>query len=69
MRARGHCDGIVQVSEYLGADFFHYVDCGPLGLLTVRTPGAFEDIEGKKVGLSFEQENLHFFDAHDVAIR
>lgn len=65
----GHCDGIVQVSEYLGADFFHYVDCGPLGLLTVRTPGAFEDIEGKKVGLSFEQENLHFFDAHDVAIR
>lgn len=65
----GHCDGIVQVSEYLGADFFHYVDCGPLGLLTVRTPGAFEDIEGKKVGLSFEEENLHFFDAHDVAIR
>lgn len=65
----GHCDGIVQVSEYLGADFFHYVDCGPFGLLTVRTSGAFEDIEGKKVGLSFEQENLHFFDAHDIAIR
>lgn len=31
----GDCDGVVQVSEYLGADFFHYVDCGPLGLLTI----------------------------------
>ena len=64
----GHCDGIVQVSEYLGADFFHYVDCGPLGLLTVRTPGAHEDIEGKKVGLKFEQDNLHFFGANDGSL-
>ncbi len=64
----GHCDGTVQVSEYLGADFFHYVDCGPLGLLTVRTPGAFEDIEGKTVGLTFEQDNLHFFGRDDAAL-
>lgn len=60
----GHCDGVVQISEYLGADFFHYVDCGPLGLLTVRTPGAFEDIEGKTIGLKFEHDNLHFFAAN-----
>ena len=66
---QGHVDGTVQVSEYLGADFFHYVDCGPLGLLTVRTPGAFEDIEGKTVGLKFEEQNLHFFGADDAALQ
>ncbi|MDB4053499.1 sn-glycerol-3-phosphate ABC transporter ATP-binding protein UgpC [Octadecabacter sp.] len=66
---QGHVDGTVQVSEYLGADFFHYVDCGPLGLLTVRTPGAFEDIEGKTVGLKFEDQNLHFFGADDAALQ
>ena len=65
----GHCEGVVQVSEYLGADFFHYIDCGPLGLLTVRTPGSFENIEGKTVGLKFETDHLHFFGSDDVAIR
>ena len=64
----GHCDGVVQVSEYLGADFFHYVDCGPLGLLTVRTSGAFPDIEGQTVGLNFEADNLHFFGANEAAL-
>ncbi|MDA9136283.1 ABC transporter ATP-binding protein [Ascidiaceihabitans sp.] len=64
----GHCNGVIQVSEYLGADFFHYVDCGPLGLLTVRTPGAFEDIEGQTVGLMFETDNLHFFGRDEMAI-
>ncbi|MCF2904978.1 sn-glycerol-3-phosphate ABC transporter ATP-binding protein UgpC [Octadecabacter sp. CECT 8868] len=64
----GHCDGVVQVSEYLGADFFHYVDCGPLGLLTVRSSGAMPDIEGQAVGLSFEKENLHFFGTDDLAL-
>lgn len=60
-KGEGHCDGEVQVSEYLGADFFHYIDCGPLGVLTVRTPGAAEDIEGQQVGLKFNADNLHFF--------
>jgi len=64
----GHCDGVVQVSEYLGADFFHYIDCGPLGLLTVRSSGAMPDIEGQTVGLSFELENLHFFGSDNSAL-
>lgn len=64
----GHCDGVVQVSEYLGADFFHYIDCGPLGLLTVRTSGAFPDIEGQTVGLKFENDNLHFLGSDDVSL-
>jgi multiple sugar transport system ATP-binding protein len=64
----GHCNGTVQVSEYLGADFFHYVDCGPLGLLTVRSSGAMPDIEGQTVGLKFEEENLHFFGGDEAAL-
>ncbi|AKS44918.1 carbohydrate ABC transporter ATP-binding protein, CUT1 family [Octadecabacter temperatus] len=64
----GHCDGVVQVSEYLGADFFHYIDCGPLGLLTVRTSGAFPNIEGQTVGLKFETGNLHFFGTDEQAL-
>ena len=64
----GQCEGVVQVSEYLGADFFHYVDCGALGLLTVRTSGALHDIEGQTVGLRFGARNLHFFDAAQSAL-
>ena len=57
----GHCDGTVQVSEYLGADYFHYIDCGALGLMTVRTAGSDEEIEGQTVGLRFDTTRLHFF--------
>ncbi len=63
----GHCDGVVQVSEYLGADYFHYVDCGDLGLLTVRTAGSADEIEGQSVGLKFDETRLHFFD--DAGLR
>lgn len=65
----GHCQGVVQISEYLGADFFHYIDCGPLGVLTVRTSGASEDIEGKTVGLKFDQTYTHFFGQEGNALR
>ncbi len=65
---KGHCNGVVQVSEYLGADFFHYIDCGALGLLTVRTTGATEDLEGQTVGLKFDTDRLHFFDANDQRV-
>ncbi len=59
---QGDCDGSVQVSEYLGADYFHYIDCGAQGLVTVRTAGSTADLEGQTVGLSFDPERLHFFD-------
>ena len=64
----GHCDGVVQVSEYLGADYFHYVDCGPLGLMTVRTAGSADDLEGQTVGLKFDTNRLHFFGAGDQRV-
>jgi len=58
----GSARAVVQVSEYLGADYFHYVDCGPLGVLTVRTSGASKEIEGSTVSLDFERDKIHFFD-------
>jgi len=64
----GHCDGTVQVSEYLGADYFHYIDCGDLGLLTVRTAGSDDEIEGQAVGLRFDTTRLHFFGADEQRI-
>lgn len=64
----GHCDGTVQVSEYLGADYFHYIDCGDLGLLTVRTAGSDDEIEGQVVGLRFDTTRLHFFGADEQRI-
>lgn len=64
----GHCDGVVQVSEYLGADYFHYVDCGDLGLLTVRTAGSAEGLEGQSVGLKFDPTRLHFFNKNDARV-
>lgn len=66
---QGHCSGFVQVSEYLGADYFHYVDCGALGVLTVRTSGAAPEIEGTEVGLRFENDCLHFFDKDGAVLR
>ena len=65
---QGQCDGVVQVSEYLGADYFHYVDCGPLGLITVRTAGSADEIEGQTVGLKFDATRLHFFDREDQRV-
>ena len=58
----GHCTGEVQVSEYLGADYFHYVNCGDLGLLTVRTAGSQDSLVGQTVGLHFDETRLHLFD-------
>ena len=65
---KGHCDGSVQVSEYLGADYFHYIDCGDLGLLTIRTAGSDNEIEGQTVGLRFDTTRLHFFGADEQRI-
>ena len=58
----GQCAGEVDVVEYLGADTFLVVDCGPLGAVTVRTAGEARHSTGERVGLAFEAENCHFFD-------
>ena len=49
--------------EYLGADTFLIVDCGPNGQMTVRAPGESEHRVGDEIGLRFEAADTHFFRA------
>ena len=65
----GHCSGEVEVTEYLGADVMLYINCGPLGVLTVRHVGDIDVRPGQKLGLSFDENRLHFFDDAEQAIR
>ncbi|KXF82302.1 ABC transporter ATP-binding protein [Enterovibrio coralii] len=64
----GNCFGIVDVTEYLGADIYVVVDCEELGKVTVRADGESEVKAGDKVGLQFHANKLHFFDAKGTAI-
>ncbi len=59
----GQCTGKVDVIEYLGADTFLVIDCGPLGALTIRVAGDAESAYGSEAGLQFAPEHCHFFDA------
>ncbi|WP_299210180.1 ABC transporter ATP-binding protein [uncultured Tateyamaria sp.] len=59
----GQCDGTVDVAEYLGADTFVLLDCGAAGQINVRISGDAELKVGDVVGLSFDPERTHFFDA------
>ncbi len=64
----GHCDGHVDVAEYLGADTLLYVRCDGLDVLTVRGSGEEAELKGKDVGLAFAEDRLHFFAADEQAI-
>lgn len=64
----GNCDGVIEVAEYLGADIFLFVDCGPLGIVNVRVEGSAKYSVGDKIGLSFAKESLHFFDQNGQAV-
>ena len=65
----GHCSGTVEVAEYLGADTFLYVALDGLDTILVRISGAEQVEEGTRIGLTFDESRLHFFDAEDKAIR
>ena len=58
----GALDATIDVVEYLGADCFVILDGGPLGQLTVRVSGETTLQAGRKIGLVFPDERLHFFD-------
>ncbi|EOD78261.1 Various polyols ABC transporter, ATP-binding component [Grimontia indica] len=64
----GNCQGIVDVTEYLGADIYVVVDCGELGKITVRTDGESEVRAGDNVGIQFHTNKLHFFDAEGLSV-
>ena len=59
--------GEVVLYEYLGSDCFIYVDCGSLGVITVRVDDKVTYKTGQKVHLSFDRKRLHFFDANEIA--
>ncbi len=65
----GQCDGTVDLLEYLGADTFVIVDAGVLGKITVRVVGNADVRVGDRVGLAFEPDLTHFFDANGQAVR
>ena len=58
----GHCDGVVDVVEYLGADSFLVVSCGASGDVMVRTSGDADVTVGTRVGLHFGGNKISFFD-------
>lgn len=60
--------GTIDVTEYLGADTFLIVDCGQAGKVTVRDTGDQTRRPGEPVGLSFDPEKLHFFNADGIAV-
>ncbi len=64
---RGNFDGRIQVVEYLGADSFVFVDCGPLGVVNVRVKGESDHKVGQDVSLFFFAEQVHFFGANGIA--
>ncbi|WP_282605489.1 ABC transporter ATP-binding protein [Pelagibius sp. Alg239-R121] len=65
----GHCSGVIEVTEYLGADVMLYLDCGELGVLTVRHVGDIDAKPGQNIGLRFDENRLHFFGNDEQAIR
>ncbi len=64
----GHCDGKVEVVEYLGADTFVLIDCAELGQMSVRVAGESDLHPGEVVGLQFDRAHTHFFDAQGDAV-
>ncbi|MEM9317940.1 MAG: ABC transporter ATP-binding protein [Pseudomonadota bacterium] len=64
----GQCDGRVDVVEYLGADSFVVIECGPLGAINVRAIGETELQPGDTVGLDFAASDLSFFDADGLRV-
>ncbi|MFL4472102.1 ABC transporter ATP-binding protein [Tateyamaria armeniaca] len=63
----GNIDGTVDVLEYLGADTFVILTCGTAGQLTVRVNGSTSLKPGDSVGLRFEADHVHRFDAQGLA--
>lgn len=58
----GDLSGVVDVTEYLGADTYLIVDCGEAGKLTVRTDGKTDLKPGQAIGLDLSAAPLHYFD-------
>lgn len=67
-QGEAQCDGRVEVVEYLGADTFVIFDCGELGRISVRVAGESTLNPGDVMGLAFDAQQTHFFDANGVVV-
>ncbi|MEM8980300.1 MAG: ABC transporter ATP-binding protein [Pseudomonadota bacterium] len=65
----GLFDGTVELVEYLGADEYVLLDCGPLGQVTQRTHGVSDVKPGDVVGLQPHDGWTRFFNADGLAVR
>ncbi|MEM6462840.1 MAG: ABC transporter ATP-binding protein [Pseudomonadota bacterium] len=63
-----HCTGVVEVAEYLGSDTYLYVNCEGLDTIVVRRPGAEIIEHGQRVGLKFNEADVHLFDNEGNAL-
>ncbi len=66
--AKADCEGVVELYEFLGADSYIYVNCGDVGMLTVRILDNSEFTPGQKVKLKLNRDKIYFFDEHGKAI-
>ena len=65
----GHWQGVVGVSEHLGADTFFHVKCDAFDdPLTVRASGELDLEYGAKVFLTPESSHLHYFNDNGLRI-
>jgi len=60
--------GVVEVVERLGSDTMFYLNYGSENPFVVRVPGIDQTQVGEKIGVLFQQENLHRFDQSGSAI-
>jgi multiple sugar transport system ATP-binding protein len=67
-KGEGQCDVTVDMLEYLGADTFVIADAGRLGQVTIRNRDADAPDPASVVGLEFDPDKTHFFDADGQAI-
>lgn len=65
----GHCDGQVDVVEYLGSDTFVMFDCGEAGLINVRISGDTSLAPGDHAGLTFDLARTLYFDNTGERVR
>ncbi len=66
---KGHCTGTVEIVEYLGADTHLHVSCPGLGTMVVRTEDIGPSVRGTDIGLLFDENHIHIFDADEQVIR
>jgi len=64
----GQCDGRIEIVEYLGADTYVVVDCGPVGTVSVRISGESGLKSGDTVGLVLDAGKIVFFNAAGDAV-